>query len=103
MIKDMNIDLSQGFKSRLKHKDNEIAKVKKQIAHLQSQSVQGSAQRMPASPILVRPLTLEALTIEFESQGQVQVIGNRTNQRKSKRRERKDKGGHHPYLEQKKS
>ena len=32
MIKDMNIDLNQGFRSRLKHKDDEIAKLKKQIA-----------------------------------------------------------------------
>ena len=36
MIKDMNIDLSQGFRSRLKHKDDKIAKLKKQIAQLEA-------------------------------------------------------------------
>ena len=36
MVKDMNIDLSEGFKSMLKHKDNEIADLKKQIAQLQA-------------------------------------------------------------------
>ena len=65
MIKDMNIDLSQGFRSRLKHKDDKIAKLKKQVAQLQAQGVQGSAQGRPSGQPLIRPLALGAL-IEFE-------------------------------------
>ena len=39
MVKDMNIDLSEGFKSRLKHKDDEIADLKKHIAQVQARGV----------------------------------------------------------------
>ena len=65
MIKDMNIDLNQGFKSRLKHKDDKIAKLKKQVAQLQARGVQGSAQGTPSGQPTIRPLALGA-PIEFE-------------------------------------
>ena len=38
-IKDMSIDLIEGFRSRLKHKDYEIAELKKEITQLQKQNV----------------------------------------------------------------
>ena len=60
MIKDMNIDLSQGFRSLLKHKDDEIAKLKKQVAQLQARGVQGSAQGTPSGQPTIRPLALRA-------------------------------------------
>ena len=34
IVKDMNIDLMTGYRSRLQHKDNEIEELKKQIAQL---------------------------------------------------------------------
>ena len=49
----------------LKYKDDEIAKLKKQVAQLQARGVQGSAQGAPSGQPSIRPLALGA-PIQFK-------------------------------------
>ena len=70
IVKDMNIDLLVGYKSRLQHKDNEIEELKKPIAQLQTRAAPEGIQRPSTSQTTRRPLALEGPTtfhrIEFE-------------------------------------
>ena len=65
MVKDLHIDLTKGYRSRLKHKDDEIVELKKQIAQLQAGGAQEGIQRTPLGQPIIRPLALGA-PIEFE-------------------------------------